>query len=196
MSSTKQEYDQLIKERHYARARLSRIFNKVTTEYGYSTLIEPKKADFIVKLNELRNSLTAINEKIHAILPSDEDEERLLDEEETYDNKIVEALDALKPRETHSQAESNNSTVETNCNRIKLPTVALPTFSNDKAESLENFIYAFESIISKQTLSDYEKFIYLKGQLQGGPLALVRSRTAARNIIVRTGIRIPVDPKI
>ena len=105
MSPTKEEYDQLIKERHYARARLFRIFNKVTTEYGYSTLTEQKKADFIVKLNELRNSLTAINENIHAILPSDEDEEKLLDEEETYDDKIVEALDALKPRETHSQAE-------------------------------------------------------------------------------------------
>ena len=98
MSPTKEEYDQLIKERHYAGARLYRIFNKVTSEYGYSTLTEPKKADFIVKLNELRNNLTAINEKIHAILPSDEDEERLFDEEETYDDKIVEVLDALKPR--------------------------------------------------------------------------------------------------
>ena len=43
---------------------------------------------------------------------------------------------------------------------------------------MEKVIYAFESIISKQTLSDYEKFIYLKGQLQGGPLALVNSLSA------------------
>ncbi len=73
------------------------------------------------------------------------------------------------------QAGNVGSLEPTNVNKLKLPVIALPEFSNSKGESLEKFIFAFESIIEKHLLSPYEKFIYLRGQLHNGPRALVDS---------------------
>lgn len=51
----------------------------------------------------------------------------------------------------------------------------LPSFSNDKNENLEKFFHGFESIIKKHNLSDYEMFVYLRGQLCKTPKSLVES---------------------
>ena len=60
-------------------------------------------------------------------------------------------------------------------NKLKLPAVSLPEYSGEKSESLERFFHGFESILEKHPLSNYEKFLYLKGQLHKGPKALVSS---------------------
>ena len=59
--------------------------------------------------------------------------------------------------------------------RLDLPKIQLPTFSNGKNESYRKFINQFESIVNKHRLNSYEKFVYLRGQLDGGPKSLVDS---------------------
>ena len=51
----------------------------------------------------------------------------------------------------------------------------MPSFSNEKAEDFHKFIYTFESITDKQSLSQYEKFILLQKTLSKSPRVLVDS---------------------
>ena len=64
--------------------------------------------------------------------------------------------------------------------KLKLPEIPLPIYSNAKDETLDQFFENFENIIVKYQLSDYEKFIYLKKQLQGEPLTLISSLSGSK----------------
>ena len=59
--------------------------------------------------------------------------------------------------------------------KLKLPEIKLPKFSNADNDNLEKFWHALESIINKHSLSSYEKYVYLLGQLSGAPKVLVES---------------------
>ena len=55
--------------------------------------------------------------------------------------------------------------------KVKLPEIKLAAFPNKKEESFRNCIRSFEAVIDKHRLLDYEKFVFLKTHLAGGPLA-------------------------
>ena len=167
-------YSKLCKDRQYIRARVTRIHNQVTNQYEYESLTPRKKTDLIEKLHELKEKLITVNERIHSVLPATVVEDELIEQEEEYEDKISTALSVLVVAEiplSPGLAQNNLP----NANKLKLPTVSLPEFSNEKGDSLEKFLFSFESIIGKHGLSEYEKFIYLKGQLHKGPLALINS---------------------
>ena len=173
-SQEEAEYAKLCKDRKYIRARVTRIYNQVTTQFEFESLTARKKADLTEKLHELKTKLTKVNDSIHSILPSTVDEAELILEEEEYEEKLSSSLSALVVQET-APPQIPERDGPLNINKLKLPTVSLPEYSNLKGESLEKFLFTFESIITKHGLSDYEKFIYLKGQLRKGPLSLVNS---------------------
>ena len=60
-------------------------------------------------------------------------------------------------------------------NRLKLPQIPLPSYAHKEGEDLHKFFSNFENIVQKYGLTDYERFIYLQGQLSGEPLMLIRS---------------------
>lgn len=178
MSEDKLSYENLCKSRQYIRARITRLSN--TVERDRPSLSEQKCLDNIKLMNNLEHELNDINAQIHKVLPTNLDLNQLLLEEESYEEKISDTLQQLKSMVSHSEeSEINSSPIQPSrlppSNKLRLPDVALPEFSNTKSESLEKFLYEFESIISKHYLTEYEKFVYLKGQLRGGPLSLVKS---------------------
>lgn len=59
--------------------------------------------------------------------------------------------------------------------QLKLPHVPLPTYGRLDGESLEGFISNFEHVLSRYSISEYEKFILLSRQLSNEPLILVKS---------------------
>ena len=91
-------------------------------------------------------------------------------DEDTYTNKIVEALYMLE-----EQKEETVNTQVGNSKSLKLPYVELPQFSNLKGDNLSDFFRSFEAIMAKHNISEYEKFVLLKKQVSGGARALVDS---------------------
>ena len=61
-----------------------------------------------------------------------------------------------------------------NPQKLSLPKLELPTF-NGEAEKYNKFITQFESIISKFTITEFEKFSYLERQLRGSAKDLIDS---------------------
>ena len=47
-------------------------------------------------------------------------------------------------------------------NKLKLPELPLPSFSNNEGERLIQFFINFEAIIDKYDLSNFERYIYLE----------------------------------
>ena len=68
----------------------------------------------------------------------------------------------------NSTVNSNNATpplIPPPRQKLALPQIPLPEFNNLRGESLELFLQNFESILSGYSLSDFERFVYLKKQL-------------------------------
>ena len=65
-------------------------------------------------------------------------------------------------------------------NKLKLPELPLPSFSNNEGERLIQFFINFEAIIDKYDLSNFERYIYLEKQLSDEPLVLVKSLTGTK----------------
>jgi len=172
---TAEEYKAHCKVRTYLRAKVTRLNNKITDIIAgdVSKLSTRDKNSLIDDFKKVKFDIDTANQSVHSVIPDDVDLQKLMDDEEHYDNTIRDCLgvlcsipqDALPPPSTH--------------NKLKLPDVELPIFSNDKSDNLEKFFYAFESIINKHALSEYEKFIYLKGQVRKGPEALINSLEAS-----------------
>lgn len=166
------KYSSLRKTRQYMRQKISRFCN--TVDNSFDTLCERKKSDLLVKLRALQTDINNLNNDIHAVSPDETDIDSIIDEEEAYNDRILHSLSVLSSNsETLNSFAANASSGSSN--KVKLPVIALPEFSNGKGESLEKFLYSFESIISKQNLSFYEKFVYLKGQLRRAPRTLIES---------------------
>ena len=168
MADNKDLLDTFKNRRRYLRSQITRLCNKIENQLQTEDNVSK---DYRQRLEALRNNLDDTNLNIHEVIPEDEETQQLFDEEEAYSERITEVLSLLDNEPTLTSADSSFD----NRSKLKLPTVSMPVFSNDKNESLERFLHAFESIIKKHKLSDYEKFIYLKGQLNKGPKALVNS---------------------
>ena len=173
------EYTQAVNERRYVRSKVTRIFTVVSSDID--SLNEIRRRDYIKKLHDLREELKIVNSKVFQNLNECDDKELddLLQGEEEYDYKITLALATLDPMvESNNNNSVHNSSSVVNlssANKLKLPTIDLPTFSNEKTECLEQFFHAFESVLDKHNLSDYEKFMYLKGQVHKSPKSLINS---------------------
>ena len=172
----------LIRTRAFTRYKVTKLYSNISHEIDNIT--QSKRKLFIDKLNHLKEELTSFDRQILADLVnsgvSDDFIQNSCDEAETYEDKIMEALILLQEqnRNTNDSLRPHISFNEQNDrdrNRLKLPQVPLPEFSNGRGQNFQKFIRGFESIVEKHDLSDYEKFIYLNKQLSGDAKILVES---------------------
>lgn len=165
--------DSMKKTRKYLRSKVTRCYNTVNAQdFIPNTAII---TDYKQRFMSLRADLNDLNKSIHGLLSDDEDMDTLLTEEDSYEDKIASSLHLLDVMQAGIPIPSQPSVSNNNVNKLKLPTIELPVFANDKQESLEIFFHSFESILNKHALSDYEKFTYLKGQLSKAPKSLINS---------------------
>ena len=167
----------LLAERKYVRARITKIYNKVTIEFA--SLTAERKTYYYERMIELKTDIREVTRKINQLCTEDLENgmEPELEEEEVYEERVASIITLLKPQLGNSQRVNNVEATDSS-NKLRLPTVTLPKYSNDSGESFEKFIFAFESIMSKHLLSQYVLLVYLKGQLKNGPLTLVESLEA------------------
>ena len=143
--------------------------------------------DHLQTLGSYASQLCSLDEKINAVLWMHEQRREILNKEmdacEKYQfdiskitRKINKRFSVIGPTNNVAARSSNHAQSHNFIpNKLQLPQLPLPEFSNAEGESLSQFFSEFESIISKYSLSQYEKFIYLCRQLKNSPLTLVKS---------------------
>ena len=169
------EFSTWLKTRQYVRQRITRLFNKVDTELD--SLTDDDVLLYVERLDSLKSEVKLLDIKIIAYHlqneMGDEELDRKINEDEDYERKIVVSLSKLKKLKGVEQSQEVTKKAEHK--KLRLPEIPLPEYSNAKDQSLQKFLHSFESIISKHSLSSYEKFIYLRNQLSKSPRVLVDS---------------------
>lgn len=177
------EVDILVRKRGYARTKLTKLGNEIDSQLG--TLIAEQRTKYLDRLFKLQTELEEHNEAIvNKYLDMDLADDAIVAKQADcaqYDERLLELIGVLK-NEVHTPEGNDAPAVglyarseEHYARRLDLPKIKLPTFSNGKNESYRKFINQFEAIVNKHRLNSYEKFVYLKGQLDGGPKSLVDS---------------------
>ena len=168
------------KTRQYLRQRITRVH---TSLHDGSLVTEDRARLLNAKLLNLQSEIREVDKLVFSVLVESESTDDHLNEhsdtQEIYEDKILTCLDIIKgvlARSDSSASGRNNDTTSYNSvNRIKLPEIPLPVFSNDKGEALEKFFFNFENIIEKHNLPSFEKYVFLKNQVRGAPRILIES---------------------
>ena len=167
--------------RGHLRTRVTKMLLKV--QEGQTSMSRQEKSAMLLSLDEIKSQLNELNKSISQALFTNLSEDKVLDEEwEACDScndevhlcrsLLEQALAApISPVVDSGDVKG----VDTRLTKLKLPEIPLPKFSNAPNETLLDFLDNFESVINKYNLSDYEKFIYIKRQLEGEPLILINS---------------------
>ena len=176
------ELDSLVRLRGYKRQKLTRLCNEIGTHL--TSMVGHQQNDYIQKLIAIRSELDKFNEDILILY------DKLKWNEDNINTKMAEcerydalALDCLTQvtyiSPIDSPAMNNNDAYQqdepSQPRKLDLPKLPLPVFSNSTNESFRKFITGFEAIINKYRLTSYEKYVYLRGQLNKGPKVLVDS---------------------
>ena len=168
----------IVQSRGYLRSRVTKLWSKVSSTID--VMSETEKLQCLEKLNSLKSELSDMDKSLFPFYVksglSTDEMDKLMTEQESYEDKIMDSLGLLKSNNSVfpnvPNAPQNNLQIG---RRLELPKVPLPSFSNLKSESYRKFIRSFEAIISKHSLTSHEKFIYLKDQLSKGPRTLIDS---------------------
>ena len=152
---------ELVKTRQYMRQRITRIYNLVDQQF--ESITAQKINTYIDVISTIQKELPVVNRQIYALSVDPDNEEEVggsIADDEHYEDIILEILSKLRPQDGSPLTQSFGATPSiVNGNKLRLPVISLPIFSNNKDESLEKFLFNFESIISKHNLSECEKFI-------------------------------------
>ena len=182
--------------RKHLRSKVTRLINSINTSLENLALDDLE--DHLQTFNSYSSQLDSLNEKISSVLWIHEQRREVLNNEmdtcEKYQSDICRSVRQINKKCTELKnaviaSTSNGNQVLSSVagpsgtqpvhnvvpNKLQLPQLPLPEFSNSEGECLSQFIAGFEAIISKYNLSQYEKFIYLCRQLKSSPLLLVRS---------------------
>lgn len=173
--------DYSIHSRGRIRAKVTRTCNKIHDDLPNLTSVE-RKAN-ITYLESLRVELKNMDEFICSDIWKSKSDKVELEAEwdicDSYEKNIFDTIFALDQPITEVPITSSNSEQvvahSSRLNKLRLPEIPLPMFSNAQDETLNHFLENFNNILSKYELSDYEKFVYLKRQLKGEPLTLIGS---------------------
>lgn len=175
----------LTKSRGYKRSQISKLHTKVGD--GIEELSEQECKNPMSKLEQLSVEVQKLDSEITSLTwaeNEDDDEfDTAMEECEGYNEKVYDTLTLLRTALSGHENSINNVNPLLNNqghgplfnSRLKLPEVPLPTFSNSRDETLDNFLSTFVNITNKYNLSSYERFILLKGQLKNEPLLLINS---------------------
>ena len=171
-----------LKTQQYVRQRVTKLCHKVDNEVDLSN---EEKTVYTDRLKDLRDELKKIHNEVITLLIklkySDDKIEKAESELDFYNEKLQVSLVNVQPiiGNLYNPNSSSTSSVGNDNNvpqsRFKLPEVPLPKFSNEPEEDFHKFIYSFESIVEKQNLTPYEKFIFLRKSLDKAPKILIDS---------------------
>jgi hypothetical protein len=169
----------LKENRKYLRGKVTRKCNAVVSSLEQFTVEQCSYA--LSDIKTLREKLDKSNEGILKGLWIHETEDGALNRElescDKYDDEMASLVRRVESRITsfsNSPLQPTSETPRPNT-QLKLPQLPLPEYSHTHGESLERFFFNFENIISKYSLSNYEKFIFLERQLKNEPLTLIKS---------------------
>ena len=173
----------LVKARGLLRTKVTKLFNKLSADEA--DISEVQRRAFVEKLDALRKQLFDSDKEIQLMhIDSDlsqVDLQLLTDESEEYEDRICEISSMLSSDRNSIHIGHAPPAVSTldgrqgDKNRLKLPQVPMPEFSNAKGENFQKFIQGFEAIVNQHNLSDYAQFVYLGKQLSGAPKILIDS---------------------
>ena len=174
------------KKRGYIRAQVSRIANSVDQNID--------DQDHLVKLNSLSKiqqfsiDLKKLDDEVSSLMfetskaENFEESEQFTKELEActkYSDIIIDIINKLNISIAVGNVSPESNSSQSHSNKLRLPEVPLPEFSNGTGECLQSFFVKFESIVSQHRLSSYEKFMYLKRQLKNEPLLMIDSLDAS-----------------
>lgn len=181
------DVDFLIQKRGHTRTQITKLHLKVTEQLANLSRLD--RSTCLNKFERLDNEIQQQNRDIGALLWARDKTEvsnnKEMKECEEYNDKICLSVTALKESLIVADIAATVQTVTAAANpnlmlnKLKLPEIPLPTFSNAKDESLDHFLVSFETIIDKYNLTSHEKFVFLKRQLFGEPLTVIKSLSAA-----------------
>lgn len=139
-------------------------------------------SEHLTNLEEIQSDLRILNDKIEELISDEklfeaEIQNSIEYEESISDSKLRIRCQLKKFKIEHSGSESianvSNSLDNRNINAsssvvsVNLPKLNIPTFSGDSSQFLEFFNSFTSAIDSNQSLSNVDKFIYLKSFLSG-----------------------------
>ncbi|GFY78779.1 uncharacterized protein TNIN_452861 [Trichonephila inaurata madagascariensis] len=141
--------------------RLENTFDEVNTRNEIS-----------IQLSRLDNLLKEF-ERLDSILSLEESE--LQEFEERYFNLNAKFNDKLDELNARNQGRTQNSiTSNSNVSNFRLPKLSIPQFSGNFKDWI-NFKDLFVSTVHSQvSISNIEKFLYLKGLLTNEPASLIK----------------------
>ena len=173
---------ELKRARGFVRTKITKLCNKCEEEADELSpelriLYLSKCKNLFDKISDYDDQIFQLN--INANM-SDEDLNNSSLEDESYSEKLESAMATLGSGVPNGAPDvsPNGVTGDTSFsirNRIKLPQVPLPKYSNGVGENLNKFFRSFEAIVDKHRLASYEKFVYLREQLSEAPKILIDS---------------------
>ena len=168
------------KTRAYVRSKITSLCTKIHEEISSISL--HIRDEYVVRLSGLKAEVSELDRQFIAQSiengHTDEQIEQHAANDEVYETKISLALSVLRSLGVTNPVISSSArdvVISDNREKLKLPFVQLPKFSNGKGEGVDDFFRSLESILDKHNLSEHEKYVYLRDQLKGDPLDLVES---------------------
>lgn len=168
--------EKLIKRKSIIKGQLTKIKNDVTSN-GRDMTYDALRAR-LDKVNDLYNSFIEIEDAIFSLNSMEESEMNTIDE--IYFEIVSTLQTYIREKSMQTAIAPLNETVFNNTinnnahSDFKLPRLSLPTFDGNLKE-WQSFYDLFTSTVHENTsLSAAQKFKYLKGQLKGTALDLVK----------------------
>lgn len=168
--------------RRYLRTKATKRCNIVKTNIQHFSF--DQCTNEIADLETLRTQLTKSNDEVSKGIWLHVKDRNELDAEladiDKYDEQIVQTQRLLTTRikdvsVAQIPSAAPNQEFARISSQLKLPQLPLPQYSHSEGESLDSFFTNFENIISKYSLSPFEKFVFLERQLSKEPLTLIKS---------------------
>lgn len=176
-TDSKKEIKLLTTARSGKRQSATKTIAKI--DYNNITIIECEF--FLAKLNNIKNDLINLDEKIGSYMVSNDlwDREKFVEltsVDERYLDKVDMSIQSLlhfkNTNGINNNVNVNNDSSTFSQHKITLPHIDLPSFDG-RPESYNKFIVSFENLLSKYSLSSFEKFSLLSKQLKGPAKKLV-----------------------
>ncbi|XP_047504423.1 uncharacterized protein LOC125049318 [Pieris napi] len=182
-SSDSIEFQRLINLRRSMKGRLTKFENHITplksAKPGDLSSIQVK--ELINRLNKVQSMFSEFDEVENRLEALNDDSDERDDIEDRFFSlislaqELIESCSKSDSKQRPSSALSHRSGGSCDHYAIKLPTIKLPTFDGNYLKWLE-FRDTFESMINQNdSISEINKFHYLRSSLEGGATVVIKS---------------------
>ena len=164
------------------RAACTRARNKLDVEMSSAAINKVKVQGYVTSMTDKLNELKAIQEDIFAQITEQADFEAEYLSVDDYTESTLEVLsnanlilEVIIPPQDHERSVSESSGGILRNQLIKLPQISLPEFDGTLTGWVP-FYDAFNAAVhSRDDITDVQKFTYLKSQLRGDALMLIKA---------------------